>query len=268
MAEDGRLVGKLIKNNTMKRLWITLIMSAALAVLLPAQTTAPKAAPAKASPAKSAPAAPKSATKAAPKAAPKAAAKAKGPVLDLLKPETLKLKAPGIYVVRLETTKGNVDIRVVRAWAPNAAERFYNLVRAGFYDNNYFFRVLGFMAQTGINGDPKVSELWAERSIPDDPVVQSNIRGTVAMAARNVPNSRTTQFFLNRLDENVRLDRLGFAVFGEVVEGMNFVDQLYSGYGEPPIQGDLQDQGNAVIERNFPRMDKIIKASVIAVPQP
>ena len=222
----------------------------ALAPLMPAQTKAvPKAAP-------------KAVTKAAPKA------KAKGPGTDLLKPETLRLKAPAVFVVRLETTKGNIDIRVVRGWAPNGVERFYNLVQAGYYNNNYFFRVLNFMAQTGINGDPKIAQTWTDRTIFDDRVVQSNVRGTVTMAAAGEPNTRSTQFFINKLDENVRLDSLKFAVFGEVVEGMDVVDKLYAGYGEPPIQGVLMDQGNPVIERNFPRMDKIIKASVIAVPQP
>jgi cyclophilin family peptidyl-prolyl cis-trans isomerase len=224
------------------------VMLCALAPILPAQTKA---------------AAPKAATKAAPKAT-----KAKGPGLDLLKPETLRLKAPAVFVVRLETTKGNIDIRVVRGWAPNGVERFYNLVQAGYYNNNYFFRVLNFMAQTGISGDPKIANVWAERTIFDDRVVQSNVRGTVTMASASAPNTRSTQFFINKLDENVRLDSLKFAVLGEVVEGMDVVDKLYAGYGEPPIQGLLEEQGNPIIERNFPRMDRIIRASVIAVPQP
>jgi peptidyl-prolyl cis-trans isomerase A (cyclophilin A) len=241
----------------MKLAWMAVVLTT-LAPLMPAQTkAAPKAAPK---------VAPKAATKAAPKAAAKA--KAKGPALDLLKPETLKLKPPAIFVVRLETTKGNIDIRVVRAWAPVGVERFYNLVQAGYYNNNYFFRVLGFMAQTGMNGDPKIAQTWTDRTIVDDRVVQSNVRGTVAMAAAGEPNTRSTQFFINKLDENVRLDALKFAVLGEVVEGMAVVDQLYSGYGEPQIQGPLLDQGNVVIERYFPRMDKIVKATVIAVPQP
>lgn len=233
-------------------------MIAVLAPMLAAQTkAAPKAAAPKAATPK--PVAPKAAT----------AAKAKSaPVTDLLKPETLRAKAPAIFVMRLETTKGNIDIRVVRAWAPNGVERIYNLVRAGYYDNNYFFRVLDFMAQAGIHSDPRVNGVWSEKTLFDDRVVQSNIRGTVAMAASGAPNSRSTQFFINKKDANSYLDALKFAVFGEVVEGMAVVDQLYAGYGEPPIQGQLQEQGNPFIERNFPRMDKIIKASVIAVPEP
>ena len=236
-----------------------LTMCAALAQMVPAQTkAAPKAAAPKAT-------APKAATPTT-KAAPKAAAKSAG--MDLLKPETLNGKPPAIFVMRLETTKGNIDIRVVRAWAPNGVARIYNLVRAGYYNNNYFFRVLGFMAQAGINPDPRVNAIWSEKTLFDDRVVQSNIRGAVTMAAGGSPNSRSTQFFINKKDANTYLDQLKFAVFGEVVEGMDVVDQLYSGYGEPPIQGQLQEQGNPFIERNYLRMDKIIKASIIAVPEP
>ena len=231
----------------MKLRWIAVGMCA-LALMMAAQT--------------------KPAPKAAPKAQAKTAAKAKGKAADLLKPETLNARPPAIFVVRLETTKGNVDIRVVRAWAPNGVARFYNLVQAGFYNNNYFFRVLDFMAQVGINGDPKIAQVWEERTIFDDRVVQSNVRGTVSMAAAGEPNSRSTQFFINKLDQNTYLDGLKFAVFGEVVEGMDVVDKIYAGYGQPQIQSALVEQGNALIERNFPRMDKIIKASVIAVPQP
>lgn len=188
--------------------------------------------------------------------------------MDLLKPETVKGKAPSIFVVRLETSKGNIDIRVVRAWAPNGVERFYNLVRAGYYNNTFFFRVLPFMTQVGISSNPAINRIWADRNLFDDRVIQSNVRGMVTFAAAGAPNTRSTQFFINKKNENSYLDALKFAPFGEVVEGMEIVDQIYSGYGETPNQGDMNDQGEAYVNRNYPRMDKIIKASVIAVPEP
>ena len=171
-------------------------------------------------------------------------------------------------MVRLETTKGNVEIRVVRAWAPNGVERFYNLVRAGFYDNTYFFRVLDFMAQVGISSNPAVNKIWSEKTIFDDRVIQTNRRGFVTFASSSEPNSRSTQFFINKKDANTYLDQYKFAPFGQVVEGMEVVDQIYAGYGEPPIQGELQDQGEAFVNRNYPRMDKIVKASIVAVVEP
>lgn len=210
-------------------------------------------------------------TKTAPKAkatpAPKSAAKS-APGMDLLRPDTVKGRPPAIFIARLQTTKGNIDIRVVRAWAPNGVERFYNLVRAGFYDNNYFFRVLNFMAQTGISSRPEVNRAWSERTMLDDRVVQSNRRGTVSFASMSEPNSRSTQFFINKKDENTYLDQLRFAPFGEVVEGMEVVDALYAGYGEPPIQSELTEQGEPFVQRYFPRMDKIIKASILTVVEP
>jgi peptidyl-prolyl cis-trans isomerase A (cyclophilin A) len=221
------------------------------------QAASPTKAPAKAAP------------KGAPKAAPKAVAKAKAePGLDLLKPETIRGKPPGIFIVRLETSKGNIDIRVVRNWAPNGVERFYNLVRAGFYNNNYFFRALDFMVQVGISSNPAVNRVWSDRTLFDDRVIQTNKRGMVTFASSGAPNSRSTQFFINKKDANTYLDQLKFAPFGEVVEGMEIVDLIYTGYGEPPIQGDLETQGEPFVNRNFPRMDKIIKASIIAVPEP
>jgi cyclophilin family peptidyl-prolyl cis-trans isomerase len=120
----------------------------------------------------------------------------------------------------------------------------------------------------GINSRPEVNRVWADRTIFDDRVIQSNKRGTVTFASTGDPNSRSTQFFINKLDENVRLDPLKFAPFGEVVAGMEFVDQLYSGYGDPPIQGQLVSGGDAIIKSNFPRMDRIIKASILTVVEP
>jgi len=190
------------------------------------------------------------------------------PKLDLMKPETIKGKPPEIFIARLQTTKGNVDIRVVRNWAPNGVERFYNLLRAGYYDNNYFFRVLDFMAQVGISSNPAFNQVWGERTMFDDRVVESNLRGKVTFAASGAPNSRSTQFFINKKNENAYLDAAKFAPFGEVVEGMEVVDQIYSGYGEPPVQSQLGAMGGPFIERNYPRMDKIIKATILQVVEP
>jgi peptidyl-prolyl cis-trans isomerase A (cyclophilin A) len=207
-------------------------------------------------------------TKTAPAPPTKAATKTKAATLDLLRPDTIKGRPPAIFIVRLQTSKGNIDIRVVRAWAPIGVERFYNLVRAGYYDNNYFFRVLNFMAQTGISSRPEVNRVWSERMLPDDRGIHSNRRGTVTFATRSAPNSRSTQFFINKRDDNTYLDQLGFVPFGEVVEGMEVVDALYAGYGEPPIQGKLSEQGEPFIQRYFPRMDRIIKASILTIVEP
>lgn len=267
----------------MRTLLLVFSLGAAAWGQTPAATkaAAPKAAAAPAAKAPATPAAkaPAAAAKApaakAPAAAPVAKAKAPAapkakaePVMDLLKPETVKGKPPEIFVVRLETSKGNVDIRVVRAWAPNGVERFYNLVRAGYYDNNYFFRALDFMVQVGISSNPAVNRVWSDRNLFDDRVIQTNRRGMVTFAAAGAPNTRSTQFFINKKDANTYLDQLKFAPFGEIVGGMEIVDQIYTGYGEPPIQEELNQQGEPFVNRNYPRMDKIIKASIIAVPEP
>jgi peptidyl-prolyl cis-trans isomerase A (cyclophilin A) len=206
-------------------------------------------------------------TKEVPKAAPKAATPAG---MDLLKPDTIRGKAPAVFVARLQTTKGNIDIRVVRDWAPNGADRFYNLVRAGFYDNVYIFRVVeGFMAQFGISSNPQISKVWQNRNMLDDRVIQSNKRGFLTYAQTDEPNSRSTQLFINRAD-NSFLDEKRFAPFGEVVEGMLVVDQLYSGYGEQTTnaQGSIAAQGESYLNRYFPRLDKIVKATILQVVTP
>jgi len=212
----------------------------------------------------------KAAAKTAPKAAAKPAPKAAANGFDLLNPASLKEKPPAIFVVRLETTKGNVDIRVVRAWAPNGVAQFYNLVKAGFYDNAYFFRTMDFMAQFGISSRPEVSKVWADRTIFDDRVLHSNTRGAVTFASTGQPNSRGTQVFINKLDRNRYLDDLKFAPFGEVVDGMEVVDMLYAGYGEDAGQRqyEIEHEGETFVKKYFPRLDKIVKASVIAVPEP
>jgi peptidyl-prolyl cis-trans isomerase A (cyclophilin A) len=186
---------------------------------------------------------------------------------DLSNPAALTEQAPATYKVRFDTSKGPFVIQVTRAWAPNGADRFYNLVKNGFYDNVRFFRVIsGFMVQFGINGDPKVSARWREASIPDDPVTQSNTRGMITFATAG-PNTRTTQVFINFAD-NSNLDRIGFAPFGKVVSGMNVVDALNAEYGEGaprgrgPEQGRLQMEGNAYLAKSFARMDYVKKATI------
>src|SRR5204863_347201 len=177
---------------------------------------------------------------------------------NLGNPSALKELAPATYKANLDTSKGPVVIEVRREWAPNVADRFYNLVKNGFYDDTRFFRVIsGFMVQFGINGDPKLSPAWRAARIPDDAVKQSNKRGNITFATSG-PNSRTTQVFINFKD-NAGLDGQGFAPFGQVVSGMDVVDRLHAGYGEGapsgrgPEQGRVQGEGNAYLKKDFPQ---------------
>jgi peptidyl-prolyl cis-trans isomerase A (cyclophilin A) len=187
---------------------------------------------------------------------------------NLANPSALTEKAPATYKARFETSKGAFVIDVTREWAPNGADRFYNLVKNGFYDGVRFFRVInGFMAQFGINGDPKISAAWREARIPDDQVRQSNTRGFVTYAMAG-PNTRTSQIFIN-FGDNSSLDGQKFAPFGEVnAAGMKVVDALYNGYGEGaprgqgPEQGRVQMEGNAYLTKNFPRLDYVKKATI------
>jgi len=224
---------------------------------------APKAAP-KTAPITAPKAAPKAATTAAPKAAaPKAAATAP----DLLKPSTLRAIAPAVYNVKLTTTKGDVIIQVNKAWAPLGADRFYNLVRSGFYTNAAFFRIVPrFVAQFGISARPEVSAVWEYARIPDDRVTQSNKRGSLTFATAG-PNTRTTQIFINYSD-NAALDSQGFAPFGTVIEGMDLVDKFFAGYGEAPDQGRITAQGKAYLDRSFPNLDRILTATIVPVAPP
>lgn len=184
-------------------------------------------------------------------------------------PSKATLKAPDTFTVKLATTEGDILIDVKRAWAPNGADRFYNLVKAGYYDDTAFFRVIGgFMAQIGISGDPELNAVWRQARIPDDPVRQSNTRGYVSFAMAG-PNTRTTQIFIN-YRANDRLDGMGFSPFGKVRDGsMKVVDALYAGYGEGaprgrgPAQGRLQQEGNAYLKRDFPELDYVEKATVV-----
>ncbi len=178
--------------------------------------------------------------------------------------------APGRFLVRLETTKGRIDIEVHRDWAPRGADRFYDLVRQGYYDGVRIHRVVaGRWAQFGINGDPRISTLWRDRPIQDDPFVQSNQRGTIAYAFA-VKDGRTTQVFINLRDNTETHDREPFVPFGRVVAGMDVVDSLYSGYGETSgggiragKQAPLFERGNAYLDENFPRLDRILRATVV-----
>jgi peptidyl-prolyl cis-trans isomerase A (cyclophilin A) len=186
---------------------------------------------------------------------------------NLGNPAALTEQAPASYKARFDTSKGVFVIDVRREWAPVGADRFYNLVKNGFYDENRFFRVIsGFMVQFGINGNPQVSTPWRNAQIKDDPVKQSNKRGFITFATSG-PNSRTTQVFIN-FGDNARLDGMGFASFGQVSSGMNVVDQLYSDYGEGapsgrgPNQGRMQGEGNAYLTKDFPNLDFVRKATI------
>jgi peptidyl-prolyl cis-trans isomerase A (cyclophilin A) len=187
----------------------------------------------------------------------------------LLRPQDFDETAPAEYRVTLETTEGDVVIQIHRDWAPLGADRFYNLVRGGFYDDTRVYRVLdGFMAQLGLSGDPYVNQAWKSQFIVDDPVVESNTRGRVAFAKGGV-HTRTTEVFISTKD-NSSLDAQGFAPFGEVVEGMGVVDAFYAEYGDGPPRGDGPYQamaaarGNAYLDADFPQLTKVLSATVAA----
>jgi peptidyl-prolyl cis-trans isomerase A (cyclophilin A) len=186
----------------------------------------------------------------------------------LMDPAALHARAPATFAVELSTTEGPIIIDVTRAWSPNGADRFYNLVQNGFFTDVAFFRVIsGFMAQCGIAGNPAVARAWQHASIPDDPTgVQHNTRGFVSFATGG-PNTRTTQFFINLVD-NSRLDGMGFTPFGRVRD-MTHVDALYNVYGEGapaghgPTQGRIQSEGNTYLRAEFPELDYIQSARVL-----
>ena len=178
---------------------------------------------------------------------------------DLSNPASLNEKAPDVYKVKFDTSQGTFEIEVHRDWAPNGADRFYNDTR--------FFRVIkGFMVQFGISGNPKISQVWRNANIPDDPVEESNLRGFVTFATAG-PNTRTTQVFINYGD-NPSLDGQGFAPFGKVIWGLDVVQHLYSNYGEGaprgegPDQSRVQTEGNAYLQKNFPQLDYIKKVTI------
>ncbi len=208
---------------------------------------------------------PKPAPKPPPQAAPVSSIPADSP---LLSPDSAKEQAPAEYKVKFETTQGEFSLQVTRAWAPQGADRFYNLVKMGYYDNVAFFRaVKGFMVQFGIHGDPLVNTKWREARITDDKPAQSNTRGRITFATSGA-DSRTVQVFIN-FGDNSNLDAMGFSPFGEVAgEGMKIVDSLYTGYGEGaprgrgPNQMLLQQQGNAYLQAQFPQLDYLKKATI------
>ncbi len=194
----------------------------------------------------------------------------------LLQPATLRVKSPAEYDVKFVTTAGEFTVHVTRAWAPNGADRFYNLVRHHFYDGAAFFRVLpGFMAQFGLSAYPEVSKVWENATIKDDPIVQSNHRGFVSFATAG-PNTRTTQVFVN-YGNNEALDKSGFSAFAVVSDGMEVVDKLYNGYGEGapdghgPDQGLVGSRGHLYLEKSFPKLDTVRSATLVraaAAPAP
>jgi peptidyl-prolyl cis-trans isomerase A (cyclophilin A) len=170
---------------------------------------------------------------------------------------------PDEYKVVLRTTKGDVMILVHRDWSPLGADHFYQLLNVGFYNGDRFFRIVpDFVVQFGMNGDPTINRQWSDANIPDDPVKVSNKQGTVVFAKTSEPNSRSTQIFIN-LGDNSRLDAQGFSPFGEVIQGMENVEEFYKGYGESPDQGQISAQGNAYLEQNFPKLDYIKNAYIV-----
>jgi peptidyl-prolyl cis-trans isomerase A (cyclophilin A) len=181
---------------------------------------------------------------------------------NLLNPASLRAKAPEMFKVKMTTTKGDVIIQVNRGWAPLGVDRFYNLIRGGFFKDAAFFRIVpGFVAQFGIPARPDVGAVWEKARIPDDRVIQSNKRGTLTFATAG-PNTRTTQIFIN-FGDNTPLDSQGFAPFGQVLEGMDIVDKFFAGYGEAPRQDLISSQGKAYLDKSFPNLDRILSTTIM-----
>ena len=185
-----------------------------------------------------------------------------GGTASLKNPASLTEQAPATYKASFDTSVGKFVITVHRAWAPNGADRFYNLVKNGFYDETRFFRVVpDFMVQFGISGDPAVAAPWQNASIKDDPSTgHSNTKGFVSFATRG-PNTRTTQIFINYAN-NAGLDKQGFTPFGEVTTGMDVVEKITSQYAQKPDQGQIQSQGNTYLKAQFPKLDYVKKATI------
>lgn len=173
-----------------------------------------------------------------------------------------KQETPAVYRVKVETSKGPFVVEVHRDWAPNGADRFYDLVQQKFYDDNRFFRIVkGFIVQFGLNGDPNVSAQWQTKTIPDDPVKESNTPGMLSFAMAG-PGTRTTQIFISLGNNAQSLDPQGFAPFGRVIDGMSVVAQLNDEYGEAPDQGKIQSLGNEYLKQTFPNLDYIKTARI------
>ncbi|MEX2530161.1 MAG: peptidylprolyl isomerase [Gemmatimonadota bacterium] len=181
--------------------------------------------------------------------------------------------APPVWHARFETTQGDFVVESVRENAPHGVDRFFNLVRLGYYDDVRFHRVSeGYIVQWGLHGDPEVNRIWTQATIPDDPKYGTNVRGTFAYAQAPEPENRTTQIYVN-MGDNTRNDGEPFAIFGRVVEGMEVLDSIYSGYGEESgggvrqgLQGPIIEGGNAYLDEEFPLLDAIIRARVIDYP--
>jgi peptidyl-prolyl cis-trans isomerase A (cyclophilin A) len=198
------------------------------------------------------------ATEAAPQDSETAAEKPEEKKEDTMWPET----APDTFKVKFECTNGEFTVECTKKWAPLGVERFYQLVREGFFDNAGFFRVVpNFVVQFGLAADPQVTAKWRTKTLKDDPVVQTNAPGTLTFATSG-PNSRTTQLFIN-LANNARLDGMGFSPFGKVIEGMDVVQKINSEYGERPQQGMITAEGSAYLKKNFPNLDYITKATLV-----
>jgi peptidyl-prolyl cis-trans isomerase A (cyclophilin A) len=202
---------------------------------------------------------------------PQLAAEEKQTSSALKDPSAATAAAPEVFKVKVETTAGDFVIEVHREWAPNGADRFYNLVKMGYYDDAAFFRVIdGFMAQVGFHSNPEVTAAWAGASIEDDPIVKSNTKGMVTFAMKATPNSRTTQFFINYGDNSYLKNHGKFAPFGKVIEGMKVVESLYSGYGEGapsgkgPSQMKIFKEGNAYLKAEFPKLDYILSTTLVS----
>jgi len=205
--------------------------------------------------------APQAAPKKTPAPAAKKASASAAPKPSLYRPSSLKDQAPATFRAKFVTTRGDFVVEVTRAQAPLGADRFYNLVKYGFYNGDAFFRVVtGFVVQFGLSPVPAINAAWENAKIKDDPVQSSNVRGALCFATSGA-NTRTTQLFIN-LGNNTRLDSMGFAVFGIVVEGMEVVDKIYADYGEKPDQEKITKQGAAYIKANFPLIDSIKTATI------
>jgi peptidyl-prolyl cis-trans isomerase A (cyclophilin A) len=190
------------------------------------------------------------------------------PSAALSNPAALKETAPATFTVNFDTSAGPFVVTVHRDWAPHGADRFYNLVKNGFFNDVRFFRAIpNFMVQFGIHGDPAISTQWRNARLPVDKVVKSNTRGMITYAMGGTPDTRTTQVFIN-FRNNANLDAMGFAPFGEVTTGMETVDKIFTGYGEGaprgkgPDQGRVQAEGNAYLMKEFPKMDFIKSATI------
>ncbi len=234
----------------MRSLFLSIVLCSTLLAQAPA--TAPKSA-----------AASKSAATAKSPAASKTATPAARP--SLLNPASLHAKAPDLFKVQFTTTRGDFVAEIHREWAPLGVDRFYNLVKNGYFTNASFFRVVvsprPFIVQFGLNANPAVNKAWAHANIKDDPVMGSNTRGTLVFATAG-PNTRTTQLFIN-LNNNAPLDASGFAPFGTVTEGMDVVDKIYPNYAERPDQQRITEEGDAYLVKEFPMIDKIKLAKIL-----